>query len=114
MKVRHKVHHSNQHTVLEESSSYYICDLAPQPPSCHTMLSKAEYEPVPTEHWQDVTGECEVGDAGIFVKHRRDVPVRITPAGEDIGYRLRKVQVNLNHYRDEQQCAFLVERKVIE
>ena len=112
MKVRHKVHHSNQHTVIEESPSYYICDLAPQPPAAHAMLSKVEYEPIHDDRWQDVTGECEVTKQGNGIHDPSKGGSGLIHLYDN--YRIRKVRLDeLLDHPDQQytKWAFIIERK---
>jgi hypothetical protein len=93
MRVRHKWGQlPGEHEVLEESENFYIL-------TDYCLLRKRDYEPIPTETWRDVTGECEFScpqDCHISLWHsigagRYDVIARINN-GNDL-YRLRKVQL---------------------
>ena len=120
MEVQHKTlwRNSNPWLVIEESESYYIGAQIPYTslnPDHLEVLPKTLYEPLPAEQWQDVTGECEQSADGVGIriakcKDNNNSWFAMTPGVA--GYRLRKVQVNLNHYRDEPAWAFLVEHKV--
>jgi hypothetical protein len=68
-----------QHTVRLNGKEFYLF-------TDGSWCTSDSYEPVPTETWRDVTGECEVF-RGDDIKHG-DVFV----IGEE-GYRLRKVQL---------------------
>lgn len=100
MKVRHKQHPD---VIVELDANTREQWLA--------GLPKAEWEPVPTDHWQDVTGECEVEWDGAKLRY---------PDGREnelpLNYRLRKVQFEWFHgvpLGDAQAgWAFIVERKV--
>ena len=113
MKVRHKDKHYIVGEVFQESPSHYLVYL-PNTESDSPLYAypKTTFEPVPTDRWQDVTGECEVveGVSGQqYVNHgdHHFGVVNYTPY-----YRLRKVQMWEELQRSTEEWAFRVERKV--
>jgi hypothetical protein len=121
MKVRHKgtvAKHGDKaadYDVLEESPSYYIVrwDHAPEGMPPH-FVSKADYEPVPTETWRDVSSDCDYTEAGWQISKSNNGYFN-WPHIPD-GYRLRKVKVNRG-FVPEEGCvmngdyAFIVEKR---
>ena len=84
------------------------------------FFTTADWEPLPTDRWQDVTGECEIYQEMICNGGGDDLFVPTNNASK-LGYRLRKVQVDAVPYtvndgptRYITHWAFLVERKVSE
>jgi hypothetical protein len=94
MKVRNK-HESvaKVYTVQAETEKFYVTDHVGLD-GYFIALQKCYYEPVPTETWRDVTGECDTSAAGMWIKH--DDLVLYCPCHKESnegGYRLRKVQL---------------------
>lgn len=92
MRIRCKHGYQHTHDVIEESPSFYIV----KHDGVHVMLRKDTYEPVPTERWVDVTGECDLESS---------------PTGYTI-YHLG-MRLNWDKYRvlKVDSCRFAVERK---
>ena len=119
MKVRHKTlwQQTSPWLVMEESENYYIAAQIPYTslnPEHLELLPKSLYERIPTDHWQDVTGECSLRMDGTtqLVDHD-SVWGAVAQANPTAPYRLRKVQLlaplePVTHL----QWAFVVEQKV--
>ena len=121
MKVRHKVVRDLHWSVVDEGRDYFIVstDVATW------ALPKSQYEPIPTDCWQDVTGECETAEYdsdgprcrlthkdGLNLEQvgyplSRPAPYRV----KHEHYRLRKVQFDVP-CKPDGGWAFIVERKV--
>ena len=98
MKVRHKVVRDLHWSVVDEGRDYFIVstDVATW------ALPKSQYEPIPTDRWQDVTGRLVEGTmtAGqCWVHYPYLGPSGGSGMSETViaplpeGYRLRKVQL---------------------
>jgi hypothetical protein len=101
MKVRRKngCFPEATHNVVEESEHYYICNATPFD---NYVLRKDDCEPIPTETWRDVTGECEIQNGRLvhgmyFVENNPD-------------YRRRKVPTH-DLYMTNHQMAFIIEKR---
>ena len=112
MKVWHKDKHYIVGEVFQESPSHYLVYL-PNTESDSPLYAypKTTFEPVPTDRWQDVTGECSVKLDGPVMQ--RGLYHDGRQLDSDI-YRLRKVQMWEELQRSTKEWAFLVERKVNE
>jgi hypothetical protein len=115
VRVRHKLKMlTNILTVLEESASYYIV-VGPQGEG--TMaVEKASWEPIPTETWRDVTGECRYLGAseerhGDCIAHSEANSIASVCRVYN-GYRLRKVQLMTGtDFSASRQWAFIIEKR---
>jgi hypothetical protein len=111
MKVRHKRHLGPHYEVVEESPSYYVVSDGWKTPTIERLLPKSDYEPIPTETWRDVTGECEVQEGargGVRIVHGM---FYVEGNG---GYRLRKVRIKEGQVDDNtwiNATAFIVEKR---
>ena len=94
MKVRHKLQNELQFEVIE---NFYVIQMR----DGHLELGKkCDYEPVPQDRWQDVTGECRFQEAWDEVIHNTGTAdVRLFEHKCRSNYRLRKVEVGI--YFDE-------------
>ena len=118
MKVWHKRLSDLPHTqweVIEKLEPYYICYGREGGPN--VALPIQDYEPVSTDHWQDVTGECYLGGIwGREICHNILTDINYPINHRD--YRLRKVQLWERHVDRQVQWigreVFIVERKVSE
>ena len=116
MKVRHQVVRDLHWSVVDEGRDYFIVSTD----GATWALPKSQYEPIPTDRWQDVTGECEVDypmSGGTAIHNTgANCPSRIYLQAPQ-GYRLRKVQTAVwsdeqHRYVSDPKWVFLVERKV--
>ena len=106
-KIREKCNHDNVVTVVGKSNTHYLVNND----ASNTVyaLPISQWEDVPQDRWQDVTGECEVSVGLCAMLHNGWV---VQAAN---GYRLRKVQSWVGNYPAHGKVwAFIVERKVSE
>ena len=112
MKVRHKFEQT-EFDLVEASEHFYIVS---SPSTYRFVVPKTDFVLIPTDRWQDVTGECRADDNGCVLHHDGEetlqiwIPVLRHGFGGRYAYRLRKVQVP-NH-GSGMSSYFLVERKV--
>jgi hypothetical protein len=60
MRIRRKHNYGGvTYKLIEESKNYYVCCVGGDTPDETSSFPKEYYEPVQTETWRDVTGECE-------------------------------------------------------
>jgi hypothetical protein len=128
MKVRHKQSRKDAFQywdVIEESQNFYIVRNGLYKPGEEQRLvlfSKNDYEPVPTETWRDVTGECNIThdkwppekQFGEGIAHNGMVLYEPTHWVPQDGYRLRKVHLLKHVYPggcQTGQDAFIIEKK---
>jgi hypothetical protein len=114
MKVRHKQNICSVPTtiydVLEESAHFYIVyqGVGAGQMLMHA-LPKADYEPVPTETWRDVTAECEWDGRDMFCG--LNFIVAKHDASSD-RYRLRKVVIETGAQGEPPyRYAFIVQKR---
>jgi hypothetical protein len=112
VKVRHKKRVELPHLeVIEETEKHYIVGAhRPGHSVFADVVSKLHYEPVPTETWRDVTGECGLGADEVTLWHEGKGII-----ARSLGYRIRKVQVcREGGFMDCDKCnmwAFKVEKR---
>jgi hypothetical protein len=114
VRIRHKRDESGTFPVIDESQLFYVVGDGELGDSYTHALPKADWEPVPTETWRDVTGECDMVDqpakdcypySQIFEHEGRG----FLKVGK--GYRLRKVDLNHGIERVGRDYAFIVEKR---
>jgi len=102
MKVRHKQHADIVFEVIDEltpaKGHYYVCQYRSPPGRFAGRLevSKADFEPIPDEHWEDVSSWFKCDDL-ILAPH--------------IGsrYRICKIDVNALNAKADPRWVFIIE-----
>lgn len=107
-KIREIMNHENSVEVVGKSNTHYL--VINNESNTVLALPLNEWEEVPADKWQDVTGKCEFDRDG-YITHKQQWVAG--PDGRTNGYRLRKVNVKILHDADSRdcECAYIIERK---